>query len=108
MGHKFEELYHRERLIGRAAQHIFLPPLKETHTPTGLKSSSPRLPQTREQFDLVSRPRLSLRFLASYNNLASFVLVYVLVRLIIGLGPVGYLFFMCFFYMCYVLIRSIC
>ncbi|XP_064620339.1 sphingomyelin phosphodiesterase 4-like isoform X2 [Lineus longissimus] len=108
MGHKFQEYYERDGLIGRAAHHVFLPPIQETYTPTGLKSTSPRLPQTKEQLDLACKPRLSLRFLASYNNLASFGLMYIAVRLILGLGPVGYLFFMCFIYLCYVLMRALC
>ncbi|XP_022096197.1 sphingomyelin phosphodiesterase 4-like isoform X2 [Acanthaster planci] len=90
---KILELYHRPDFTGAVAKQFFHPPpVIPTHKQTPKRSLSYSPTPTRaldgRHHD---RPRVSLRFLASYYTIAKLVVVYLCLWLM-GFGPVGALF----------------
>lgn len=76
-------LYRRDDLIGKVSQVYFAAPLSPSKVP-----SCPMNPET---IQALRRPRLSLRFLASYQTLIFLGVMYVSLAFGFGFGPLGYL-----------------
>lgn len=83
-GPAIQNLCDRNDLIGRMAQVYFAPPLP--------KSSKLSSPMSSSQRQTLQRPRLSLRLLASYRTLVYLGLLYLVLILWWGVGPVGFVF----------------
>ena len=87
--HEFSTLYSRPDFVGRLAQQILSPPHRTQTTPDKALS-----PVSRGTQQALTQPRLRLRWLASYQNMVYFVVLYLLMYLLWGFGPVTYLFLM--------------
>ncbi len=85
-GDKVFEVYHRPDFSGALAKQIFTPP---TVIPTHRQTPIPTLSASTHQH--TGNPRLSLRYLASYYNLAKLVLICLILWLMTGFGPTGIL-----------------
>ncbi|XP_048241168.1 sphingomyelin phosphodiesterase 4-like isoform X1 [Haliotis rufescens] len=80
---QINSLYCRQDLVGRMAQVYLAPPLRPHHM---LKS-----PTSKTTAEALRQPRLSLRFLASYQTLIYLGILYIFLRLWLGAGPVEFL-----------------
>ncbi|KAI8498330.1 sphingomyelin phosphodiesterase 4, neutral membrane (neutral sphingomyelinase-3) [Branchiostoma belcheri] len=83
-----QAMYHRDDLIGRLAHQYLSPPYASP--PTRL---SPVQAQRRALYS--TRPRISLRFLASYQNLG-YLLAFLLLAYIFSVGPLKLMLFFLF------------
>ncbi|XP_033748728.1 sphingomyelin phosphodiesterase 4-like isoform X2 [Pecten maximus] len=81
-------LYYREGILGKLFQVYLSPTLTPDKTLT-----SPISKNVRQQLET---PRLNLRFLANYRNLMYLGIVYLFLRFLFGLSPMGYFFFLLF------------
>ncbi|XP_069135222.1 sphingomyelin phosphodiesterase 4-like isoform X1 [Argopecten irradians] len=82
------DLYYKDGILGKMFQVYLSPPL----TPDKRFSS----PISRNLQKQLETPRLTLRFLANYRNLVYLGIVYLFMRFLFGLGPIGYFFFLLF------------
>ncbi|XP_071093679.1 sphingomyelin phosphodiesterase 4-like isoform X2 [Haliotis cracherodii] len=80
---QINSLYCRQDLVGRMAEVYLAPPLRPHHM---LKS-----PTSKTTAEALRQPRLSLRFLASYQTLIYLGILYIFLRLWLGAGPVEFL-----------------
>ncbi|XP_021346296.1 sphingomyelin phosphodiesterase 4-like isoform X2 [Mizuhopecten yessoensis] len=81
-------LYYREGIFGKMFQVYLSPPL--------MPDKNLNSPISKNMQKELETPRLSLRFLANYRNLMYLGLVYVFMRFLFGLSPIGYFFFLLF------------
>ncbi|XP_074641623.1 sphingomyelin phosphodiesterase 4-like [Tubulanus polymorphus] len=105
-GEKIEQFYNRTDVIGRVSRQLLLPPINNI-SPVGMKASSPGLPQTDNQRLLIKRPRISLRFLSSFQNLTYVTLCYMFMWYSFGFGPVLFVFFMFALSILYAFLKSL-
>ncbi|XP_052802785.1 sphingomyelin phosphodiesterase 4-like isoform X2 [Mya arenaria] len=82
---EIQRLYSRNDIIGKMSQVYFAAPLSPSKMP-----SSPVRP---EEYRALKTPRISLRFLASYQTFLYLAVMYVFLQFAFGFGPVGYLMF---------------
>ena len=96
---EIESLYNRQDIIGRMSQVYFSPPLTPSKTPSS--------PMSQQTYESLHTPRLTLRFIASYQTLLYLGLVYLLLAFMWGMGPVGYVLFLLVCVLVYGLFRAI-
>lgn len=96
---EIESLYHRQDIIGRMSQICFAPPITQ--------SKMPNSPVSKQTYETLRTPRLSLRFLASYQTLLFLGLVYLILSFLWGVGPIGYVLFLMVCAFVYGLFRAV-
>ena len=92
------ELYNRPDIIGRMSKVYFSPPL----SPHSALSS----PTSRQSYETLQTPRLTLRFLANYQTLFYIGLVYLALRFMVGMGTVYYIPFLLLCVLVYGFLRA--
>ena len=80
---RIQQLYGRTDIVGKMSKIYFAAPLSPSKIP-----SSPLRPEVLES---LRTPRISLRFLASYQTLLYLGIMYIFLRLSFGFGTFGYL-----------------
>ena len=85
-GTEIEAIYHKPGLVGRMARQLLPPP----QIPEKKGSS----PVSHKQATAYSKPRFSLRWVASYQNIGYLLALYVFLYMWLGTGIVGYFFIM--------------
>lgn len=83
---QIQTLYNRGDLLGRMSQVYLAPPISP-----GRSLCSP---VSRQQYELLYTPRLSLRPLGSYKNLLCLGVVYLTMRAVFGVTPLGFVMLM--------------
>lgn len=85
---EISNLYLRTDFVGRICQQILQPPsLRQSP-----KKSPVVSPAIRRKLDQHQSPRLSLRWLASYQNIGYIMALYLFMYMWWGTGPVGFVF----------------
>ncbi|XP_053375366.1 sphingomyelin phosphodiesterase 4-like isoform X2 [Mercenaria mercenaria] len=92
-------LYQRDDIIGKMSQVYFAAPLSPSKIPSS--------PMSRETIQTLRTPRLSLRYLASYQTLLYLGLMYAFLRFSFGFGPVGYMIVLLLCVLVYGLFRAL-
>jgi len=95
-------LYHRDDLLGRLVRPTLEPPIPVT--PEKLMFMSPA--SRRQVESRCGRPRVSLRWLASYQTLGYFLLTYSLLYLWRGSSVIEYCLLMLLFGVLYCVMRA--
>ncbi|KAH3887547.1 hypothetical protein DPMN_011564 [Dreissena polymorpha] len=94
-----ERLCSRPDLIGKMSQVYLSAPISPSKVPSS--------PIQREVFEQLTRPRISLRFLGSYQTLIYLIIVYFALKYLAGFGPIGYLMFLVLCTIVYGLFRAL-
>ncbi|XP_046543533.1 sphingomyelin phosphodiesterase 4-like isoform X2 [Haliotis rubra] len=96
---QINSLYCRQDLVGRMAQVYLAPPLRPHHM---LKS-----PTSKTTAEALRQPRLSLRFLASYQTLIYLGILYIFLRMWLGAGPMEFLIINVFVCLLYAFLKAV-
>ncbi|XP_052229372.1 sphingomyelin phosphodiesterase 4-like isoform X2 [Dreissena polymorpha] len=96
---EMERLCSRPDLIGKMSQVYLSAPISPSKVPSS--------PIQREVFEQLTRPRISLRFLGSYQTLIYLIIVYFALKYLAGFGPIGYLMFLVLCTIVYGLFRAL-
>ncbi|XP_025090593.1 sphingomyelin phosphodiesterase 4-like isoform X2 [Pomacea canaliculata] len=92
------QLYERPDFLGRVAKVFLAPPIAP--------SQPIQSPVSRETAMRLRRPRVSLRFLAAYQNLFLLGILYVITHMWLGTGPIGFIFFLGCVFALYGMLRA--
>ena len=92
-------MYEREDLIGKMSQIYFAAPLSPSKVPTS--------PLSEDTLRSLRTPRLSLRFLASYQTLLYLSVMYAILRFGFGFGPVWFMLILLLCVLVYGLVRAL-
>ena len=80
---EIQTIYERKDIVGRLAHVFFAPALPQNQQPSS--------PISRENLAELQRPKLRLRFLASYSTMLYLGTLFVFFNLWLGVGPMQYI-----------------